>query len=129
LRTVRPGSGGRVGRCPVIDARLTFVEGDCEMVIKRVAPLSVAKIAGTLYAAIGVLIGAVVSLIGVAGAFAANQGADNPMAGPFAFLFGAGAIVAFPLFYGCIGFIGSLIMAGLYNLVAGAVGGVQIETE
>jgi len=99
------------------------------MVIKRVAPLSVAKIAGTLYAAIGVLAGALVSLMAMAGAFAAGQSSDNPMAGLFAFVLGGGAIVIMPIFYGCLGFIGSLILASLYNVVAGAVGGVQVEVE
>jgi len=37
------------------------------MVVKRIGPLSVGKIAGTLYAVMGVLIGAVVSLIAMAG--------------------------------------------------------------
>jgi len=99
------------------------------MVITRVVPLSVAKIAGTIYAAIGVLAGALVSLMAVAGVFAAGQSSDNPMAGPFAFVLGGGAIVIFPIFYGCIGFIGSLIVASLYNVVAGALGGVQVEVE
>ena len=34
---------------------------------------------------------------------------------------GAGAIVILPIFYGVFGFIGTLIMASLFNLVVGAL--------
>ena len=44
-------------------------------------------------------------------------------------LFGAAAIIALPIFYGILGFISSLIGAALYNLVAGWVGGVEIDTQ
>ena len=44
-------------------------------------------------------------------------------------MLGAGAIVAMPLFYGCIGFVGSLIVAALYNIVANVVGGVEVDLE
>ena len=42
-------------------------------------------------------------------------------------LFGAGAVVILPIVYGCIGFVGGLIMAPLYNLVAKVVGGIEVE--
>ena len=96
------------------------------MVIKRVSPLSCAKIAGLLYVVIGLIIGAMFSLIGIAG-FAAAPAQDESAV--FGALFGVGAIILFPIMYGCLGFIGAALMAWLYNLVAGAVGGVQVEVE
>ena len=92
------------------------------MIVNRVAPLSLAKISGTLYAILGLLFGALFSLIAIAG-FAAG-GENNSMFGAIA---GVGAIVAFPIFYGCIGFIGSFIGAWLYNVLAGMVGGVELD--
>ena len=41
------------------------------MVINRIGPLSLAKIAGTLYAFMGLIFGCIVSLIALAGGFGA----------------------------------------------------------
>ena len=95
------------------------------MVIKRVAPLSAAKIAGTLYAVLGIFIGAVVSLIASVGGFASNNSGIPGMGA----MIGVGAIVIAPIFYGCIGFFGALIGTWLYNLVAGVVGGIELEVQ
>ena len=94
------------------------------MIIKRVGPFSVAKVAGTLYAIFGLIIGACVSLIALIGGMAADDGPAQM----FGALFGVGAIVFFPLFYGIGSFLVSLFMAWLYNVVAGMVGGFEIET-
>src|SRR5262245_10658848 len=95
------------------------------MVIKRFGPVSVGKIAGTLYAAMGLLIGAVVSLIALAGGFTS----DNSAAGPFAALIGVGAIVFFPILYGAMGFLFTLIAAALYTVVAGWVARVDLDVQ
>jgi hypothetical protein len=42
-------------------------------------------------------------------------------------LFGAGATVAAPILYGVIGFVSTLIAAWLYNVIAGFVGGVEVD--
>ena len=95
------------------------------MVINRVGPLSCAKIAGALYTAIGLIIGAAFSLAAMAGAFAS----DELDAGMMGAVFGVGSIILFPILYGCMGFVGAAIGAWLYNLVAGAVGGVEIDVR
>jgi hypothetical protein len=95
------------------------------MVIRRVSPLSVAKIAGTLYAIIGLLMGAMFSLIAMAGGMASDSGGGAA----FGAVFGIGAIVFFPILYGGLGFAMTLIMAALYNFLAGMVGGVEIEVQ
>ena len=99
------------------------------MVVKHVAPLSVAKVAGVLYALMGLCLGALFSLIGMAGAFAFDR-SQAPFPFPFAgLMFGVGAVIIMPIFYGIFGFIFSLIGAALYNLVAGWVGGVEVELQ
>jgi hypothetical protein len=95
---------------------------EVDMVVRSIAPLSVAKIAGVLYALIGLIIGVFIALAALAGAFAGAEGT-----GIIGSIMGVGAIVAFPVFYGCIGFVSTLIGAWLYNLVAGMIGGIRFE--
>jgi hypothetical protein len=95
------------------------------MVIRRVGPLSCAKIMGTLNAVIGLIFGAIISLIAIAGGFAANQ--DG--AGMIGAMIGTGSIIILPIVYGCMGFITTLIAAALYNVLAGAVGGVEVDLQ
>jgi hypothetical protein len=92
------------------------------MVIKRVEPVSMAKISGVLYALMGLLLALLFMAIG------SMAGGMMQTALPFAGV-GLAALIILPIVYGCIGFIASLIMAALYNLVAGWVGGVEIQTE
>lgn len=96
------------------------------MVIKRVGPVSVAKIMGSLYACIGLCIGIVVSLMAMAGA---AFGSDSSSMGAFGAVMGVGAIVVMPLLYGIFGFIFTLIGAVIYNLIAGVVGGIELEVN
>ena len=92
------------------------------MTLRRVGILSCGKVLGCVYALLGLIIGGVFSLAAVAG-FAAGGGQQ----GPEALIFGVGAIVLLPLFYGIAGFIGGVIAGALYNLIAGLVGGIEME--
>ena len=100
------------------------------MIIKRIAPLSCAKVIGVLYLILGFIIGAFVSLFALLGGLfgrASQTGNTSALLGGA--IVGVGAIVMFPILYGAIGFIGSLIAAALYNVLARAVGGIEIEVE
>ena len=98
------------------------------MVIKGVGALSVAKIAAVLYAGIGLLIGVVFALIGMAGFGSQLSGPDSNV--PFVgMLFGVGAIIILPICYGLMGFIFTLIGATIFNMAARLTGGVQIEVQ
>lgn len=99
--------------------------GDTMQEIKKVDVLSYAKISGALGAVIGFIIGLISALIGTAmmAAFSAASGAPAGM-GLFV---GAVAIIAVPIVMGISGFIGGAIVAFLYNVVAGWIGGVEIE--
>jgi hypothetical protein len=44
-------------------------------------------------------------------------------------MLGVGAIFILPIFYGGIGFIGMLIAAWLYNVIAGFVGGIELDVQ
>jgi len=96
------------------------------MIVRRVGPVSVAKIMGAVYALVGLLIGAIVSVISVVGGVLIPGEETSGMTGA---LFGAAAIVVLPICYGALGLLTSLIGAALYNAVASVVGGVEIEVQ
>jgi hypothetical protein len=102
---------------------------DARMVIKRVSPMSAAKLQGIIGVVMGLLIGGMFSLFAlVVGGIAAasDQGAAGALGG---MLFGVGAVIMFPIFYGGVSFVAGAIGAFVYNLAAGWVGGLEIEAQ
>ena len=95
------------------------------MVLRRIGVWSTAKMLGTIYAVLGLLAGLFFAVISLVGAGIAAQAEDG--SGAFGALFGVGAIVLFPIMYGCIGAVGGALTAALYNLFSGMVGGIEIE--
>ena len=91
------------------------------MIIMRIEPFQCAKVMGTVYAILGFIFGILFSLFALVGTGSSGL--------PFGAAFGIGAIILMPLIYGCIGFIGMLIVAALYNQAAKWVGGIVIQTE
>ena len=75
-----------------------------------------AKFLGVLYLLFGLLF---VPFFLLMGAFAPEGSA------PFGTMFA----VAMPLMYGAFGVVGGAIGAALYNLVAGWVGGIEVELD
>lgn len=103
------------------------------MVIRRVSPWSLAKVAGVLQGAMGLVVGLMFSLIGAAIAGLGNASPDTELA-PFGgammgAMFGVGAVVILPVVYGVLGFITGAVVAFIYNLVAGAIGGIEIDVD
>jgi hypothetical protein len=97
-----------------------------KIVVRRIGVISLAKIQGVLYALLGLLYGAVFSLIAMMGAAFMNA-AGSSSSNAFGMLFGVGSIIIFPIFFGIFGFIAGLIIGALYNLVAGMVGGLELD--
>lgn len=97
------------------------------MVITKVNAFSVAKVAAVLYAGLGLIFGALFSLIGMAGIGTALAGTEG--AGFMSMIFGVGAIIIMPICYAIMGFIVSFISAALFNVAAGMTGGIEIETR
>jgi hypothetical protein len=95
------------------------------MIVKRLGPLSFAKVTGVLYGLFGLIAGCIFALIALAG----GAVSDKPGGPVFGALFGVGAIVFLPILYGGLGFVMTLLMAALYNGVARWVGGVEIQVE
>jgi hypothetical protein len=91
--------------------------------VRRIGPGSAFKVGAVTYAFMGLLLGVLFALTSMLG------GALVPAygAGLFRMVFGAGAIVFFPICYGIIGGIGGALGAVIYNLVAGWVGGLEVD--
>ena len=104
-----------------------------EMTIRRFNVFSVAKIQGFLGFVIGLLIGVIYGLIfmifGAAISSLAPQGDSQAMGGLGAIVIGLVIMIAVPIFYGILAFIGGAIGALVYNLAAGVVGGLKFELE
>ncbi len=94
------------------------------MVLKRIGPLSLAKILAILYALSGVIIGFFMWMFS-----SVMSRMGGPEADVFATFFGVGSIIFFPILYGILGFIFGLLTAWLYNIIAERIGGVELEFE
>jgi len=97
------------------------------MVLKSVGVLSAAKIVGLMYAILGLVMGlffaAVFSMIPM------SDAANPEMPTWLAPMFGTGAILIMPIFYGCMGFVGGAIAAVIYNALARMMGGLELKLE
>lgn len=89
--------------------------------LNKIGVLSLAKI--------NAVIGAILGLIW--GIFAAILGTTIAVLGGLGALAGLGlwSIIVFPIIYALVGFVGGAIGAFLYNLVAGWIGGVEVELK
>ena len=95
------------------------------MIVKSVGVASVAKMYGAISAGVGLLIGLCLALASMVGA----SFADTTQEAMFAPILGVGAVVLMPILYGVMGAIGGALGAVLYNVFAGMVGGVTLNTE
>lgn len=96
--------------------------------VKHIGPGSAFKVGLVTYAIIGLILGICMALFSmVAGSLSSLAGAQVAGARALGFGFGVGAIVVFPILYGIIGGIVAALAAVIYNLVAGWVGGVEVD--
>ena len=83
--------------------------------IRNIDPVQAAKVVAILYLMIGLVLVPIFLFL----AFMDSN----------AFGFGMGFAIFIPVFYAVVGFIGTMIFCALYNLVAGWVGGIEVEFE
>ena len=102
-----------VARTPNLLADVEQQSGGVRMTtVRRVGVMSVGKIGLVTYGLIAGLFGVVVALVTLF------------TTGPLEAL---GWLIGIPIGYGVLGFIGGILSAWIYNLVAGWVGGMKIE--
>lgn len=101
------------------------------MIVKRIGVWSSAKVYAAVSAGMGLIFGAIFALFSLLGmglaASAAGEG--EAMGAFFTVLFGAGAVILMPLFYGAMGLMMGAISAVIYNFAARVVGGLELQLE
>ncbi len=99
--------------------------------IKSLGILSVAKMYAILCFLMSLIIaipyGIIIMIFGAAMGTSGQEGAGGVAAGGI--VGGLMIMVLLPIVYAIIGFIGGIIMAAIYNLVANVVGGIEMELE
>lgn len=95
------------------------------MIVKRIGPLSIAKVSGLLYGILGFVIGCFVALFSLVGGAVSEELGGAALGA----LFGVGAVIVLPILYGILGFVTALVGAALYNLAAGWIGGIDVQIE
>ncbi len=85
--------------------------------------MSVAKMAGAMHVALGLLLAPVFLMLGMIGSLA------GPHPNPFGAIGGLALVVIAPILYGAMAFVIGAIMALLYNLMAKWMGGIQFEVH
>jgi Transmembrane domain of unknown function (DUF3566) len=101
-------------------------------VIARISPGSAIKVGLVLYAFLGLILGILVALISLmAGGIAARLGQSAPpgLSSAFGIGGGVGAIIVMPIVYGIVGAIAFGLFALIYNVVAGWVGGLEVDLK
>jgi hypothetical protein len=101
------------------------------MVITKVGVLSLGKLMGLMYAAIGLLFGVLYGLFAVigGGAILASGGSDSGIGGGMMMGMGVAAVFLMPVFYGILGFLIGLLTALFFNVAARYAGGLEIEAR
>jgi hypothetical protein len=99
------------------------------MVVKRIGVLSAAKVLCVLQAGIGLIVGLIITAFSVLGASLGMDAIGDDSGPSLGILFGMGAVAIIPLCYGILGFVGGIIGATIYNVVARIAGGLEVELE
>jgi hypothetical protein len=97
------------------------------MELREIGPVSCAKVFALFYGAIGLIAGVIVAF--VAAISTAVGGGVEQMSPLLGGVFGVGAILFLPVLYACFGAIGGLVFSALYNVIARAVGGIQVTLQ
>ena len=104
-----------------------------EMTVRRVGVLSLAKMQALLMFVIGLIIGVIYGLIfmifGAAIMAMAPRAQEGTAGGISTVVMGLVIMIAFPIFYGILGFVFGAIGGLIYNIAAGVVGGIKLDLE
>lgn len=111
--------------CAIRDKNLCF---KIMTKIKKIDPMSAAKVEGLMGVIFGLIAGILVVIMGAGvrsmmGGY--GYGPGYGMMGGF----GIAAIIVMPIMYGILGFIAGGVGAWVYNLISGWIGGIEIDLE
>jgi hypothetical protein len=97
--------------------------------VRGIRILSLGKIAGIVYACLGLIVGMLVAMISVLGGFASLANDSGAAAGLIGMFLGVGAVFVFPILYGVLGAVMGMIVGAIYNVAARLVGGLELEID
>ncbi|MEK6937362.1 MAG: hypothetical protein AABW58_04805 [Nanoarchaeota archaeon] len=92
------------------------------MILKKIGVMSLAKVYGSLMAVTGFLLGLFLALFSI---LIPNVSGTGSFYGPM----GVWAVIWLPIFYGLLGFVAGAFSAGVYNLIAKRVGGLELDFD
>jgi hypothetical protein len=95
--------------------------------LKRVGALSFAKMQGAVMGVMGLIIGLIYGAILAVTGIVTLVGGQK--AGIMLLVGGVAAVFLAPLFYAALGFLFGALSAWVYNVVAGRIGGIELELE
>jgi hypothetical protein len=98
------------------------------MIVRRIGPWSVGRVYGAMMATLGLLFGGCVALLSLVGLGLAGNNDPN-VPGWLGAVLGVGAVIVLPVFYGTMGLLMGALMAFLYNIFAGMVGGIDLDVQ
>jgi len=96
--------------------------------LKRIEPISLAKISGLGYAAMGLLFIPFMLMGPLVLAMAPDTGQEEVPKG-LLIAISIGFSLAMPVMYGAMGFVIGLISGFVYNLISKWIGGIEVEVE
>ena len=96
------------------------------MRLVRINVISAGVVLGGLYAVLGLILGSIFSILQITASGTFFGPNPSNLEGT---LFGVGAVILLPIFYGIAGFFIGLIMSALYNFVVRFTGGIKLEFE
>lgn len=95
--------------------------------IKKIAPLQLGKVLAVVYA-LGTVVFLPFFIIFTVVSSLLQHAGDAPQMVGFLGM-GIGFMLFMPIVYGIMGFITGVVIAFIYNLVAGWIGGIELELE
>jgi hypothetical protein len=99
------------------------------LTLKRIAPMQAGKMLAAFYGLISLIFVPFMLAFMAFGSLAARSQGGSAPAMPLMFGMGLGFMIMLPLLYAVMGFIGGVIGAWVYNLLAGWIGGFEFDFE
>lgn len=99
------------------------------MILKRIDPISCAKVYGVICVFIGFIAGLLVAVVAWLVGQMFGAGGGQEYSSGLSIFFGIGAVIAYPILYGVLGFVLGFLSSVIYNWIAGAIGGIELEFE
>lgn len=87
--------------------------------LRRISPIQAGVVAGVLYALLGIVVAIFYYLV-----FLTTRATNSSLPSAAGVL-----VIFFPFIYAAFGFIAGAVTAWLYNLVAGWVGGLELQLD